>query len=192
VAVRVTSPTQPAGSPSGAGRTDAADATDAAPAAGAHRTAVWRYLRALGASPDEADELAQETLLAGFAQGLPADAAQARAWLRGVARHQWLRTRRWWQRRREREVAAAVEELWIAAAAHDDGEQLLTRLRECLERLQPRARHALDLHYRDGLAWRDVAPQLGMKPNGTKTLAQRARETLRQCLERHDDERSQA
>lgn len=149
-----------------------------------HRVAIWRYLRMLGARADEADDLGQETMLVACRAALPQDPALARAFLRGVARNLWLRTRRFWQRRREREVAAAVDELWVKTADGDDGDQLVTTLRECLGALQTRARNALELHYRDGLPWHAVAAQVGLRPNGTKTLVQRAREALRHCLER--------
>ncbi|MBL8728423.1 MAG: RNA polymerase sigma factor [Planctomycetes bacterium] len=148
------------------------------------RTGIQRYLRALGASVDEADDLAQEVLVVGCGTALPPDAAAARAFLRGVARNHWLRTKRWWRRRREREVALAVDELWQATADADDGEALLANLRECLGLLQARTRRALELHYRDGLDWNDVAAQIGLRPNGTKTLVQRARQALRSCIER--------
>ncbi|HEX6812897.1 MAG TPA: sigma-70 family RNA polymerase sigma factor [Planctomycetota bacterium] len=147
-----------------------------------YRVGLWRFLRMLGASATEADDLAQETLLVGVQHALAGD-DRDRAFLRGVARNQWLRTRRWWQKRREREVAAAVEELWSAAEA-DDGEEMLGRLRACLQQLQQRARQALLLHYGDGLGWSAVAAQIGLKPNGTKTLVQRARQALRTCIER--------
>lgn len=150
----------------------------------AHRTAVWRYLRMLGASGAEADDLSQETMLVACAGPLTNDPALARGFLRGVAKNQWLRSRRWWQRRREREIALAVDDLWLAVAEPDGGDELVDRLRSCLEHLQPRARQALDLHYRDGLAWPDVAAQIGLKQNGTKTLVQRARRLLRDCIER--------
>lgn len=150
----------------------------------AHHPAVWRYLRALGARPGEADDLAQETMLLGCRAHLPADPHRAAAFLRGVARNLWLRSRRWWHRRREREIAAEVERLWIATAAADGGDRLIDALRACLAALQPRARQALELHYQDGFGWRDVAARLGMKPNGTKTLVQRARQVLRTCIER--------
>ncbi len=149
-----------------------------------HRTAIWRYLRMLGASADEADELAQETMLVGCRSLLPGEPAAARAFLRGVARNQWLRTRRFWQRRREREIALAVEELWLATADADDGDDRIERLRGCLAALAPRTREALELHYRDGLPWTDVASRVGLLANGVKTLVQRARQMLRQCLER--------
>jgi RNA polymerase sigma-70 factor (ECF subfamily) len=164
-----------------------AAANDAA-GAGAHaeHRAIWRFVRMLGASADEADDLAQETLVAALASERPQAPDAARAWLRGIARNQWLRTKRFWFRRREREIAFAVEELWLATADHDDGEELLVRLRDCLGGLQVRARRALELHYRDGLPWQHVATQVGLKPNGTKTLVQRARAALRACLERSE------
>jgi len=139
----------------------------------------------LGASADEADDLAQETMLVGCSS-TGASPESTGPFLRGIARHQWLRTRRWWQRRREREVALAVDELWIATMDADDGEDLLDQLRHCVALLQPRARQALELHYRDGLGWHDIAAQLGLKLNGTKTLAQRARLALRECIERRN------
>lgn len=154
------------------------------PALARLRPGVWRYLRALGASADEADELTQEVLLAGCSAALPADDGAARAFLRGVARNHWLRTKRWWRRRREREVALAVDELWLATADGDDGERLLAQLRECLALLQQRTRRALELHYHDGLDWNQVSAQIGLRPNGTKTLVQRARQALRTCIER--------
>jgi len=148
-----------------------------------HRVGLWRYLRMLGADATEADDLAQETLLIGLQHALAGD-DRDRAFLRGVAKNLWLRTRRWWRRRREREVAAAADELWSAEIEADDGEELLARLFACLQQLQQRTRQALELHYRDGLGWTAVAAQIGLKPNGTKTLVQRARQALRTCIER--------
>lgn len=145
---------------------------------------IWRYLRALGAAADEAEDLAQEVMVVALREPLPDDPARADAFLRGVARKQWLRRRRWWQRRREREVAAAVEELWVTTAAGDGGDALLAQLDVCLHKLERRARRALERHYRDGVAWEDLAVEFGLRANGIKTLAQRARQALRVCIER--------
>lgn len=148
------------------------------------RAMLWRYLRALGARPDEADDLCHDALLAAVSLSQP-DTAEARdAFLRGVARNHWLRSRRWWQRRREREIATAVEEMWVKSAAADDGEGLLQQLAHCLEQLERRSRTALERHYHDGLDWDEVGRELGLRPNGIKTLAQRARRVLRDCLAR--------
>lgn len=152
---------------------------------------VWRYLRALGASASEADDLAQETMLAALraARAGATDIGDAEAFLLGIARNHWLRSRRWWQRRREREIADAVDQLWAETAAADDGDELLVRMRACLELLQPRARTALELHYRDGMRWSEIGPLVGLRPNGTKTLAQRSRQVLRGCIERQTGRR---
>ena len=153
------------------------------------RHRLWRYLRALGADAAEADDLAQEAMLVAHQtkSAQPArDAAAQAAFVRGIARNLWLRSRRWWQRRREREIAVAVDELWDATAEHDGGDELLARLRDCLGSLQPRVRRAIDLHYHDGLGWRAIAADLAMKTNGVKTLLQRARRALRECLERSE------
>lgn len=168
---------------------DAAAWAATQPPHAAERHRLWRYLRALGADPAEADDLAQEAMLAAHqaAPVQPARGAAAQAaFVRGIARNLWLRSRRWWQRRREREIAVAVDELWDATAEHDGGDELLARLRDCLGALQPRVRRALDLHYHDGLGWRAIAADLAMKTNGVKTLLQRARRALRQCLERSE------
>ncbi len=152
-------------------------------AAERQRLVVWRYLRALGASTDEADDLCQEAFAVALATGRRPD-NDAGPFLRGVARNLWLRSRRWWRRRREREIAAAVDELWLATAEHDGGDELVAALRGCLDALQSKTRHALELHYHDGVAWPEVGVRLGLAPNGVKTLAQRARAALRTCLER--------
>ncbi len=186
--VRQPNPTPPAASPSSPLAGAAPSAGAQAPDAG-DRHRLWRYLRALGADAGEADDLAQEAMLVAHqaaAQQPERDADAQAAFVRGIARNLWLRSRRWWQRRREREVAVAVDELWDATAAHDGGDELLARLRDCLGALQPRVRRALELHYHDGLGWRAIAADLAMKANGVKTLMQRARRALRQCLERSE------
>ena len=161
---------------------DPADAAADATAAD-QQLHVRRYLRALGANADEADDLAQETMLRAV-QGHGPDHGEMRAFLRGIARNLWLQSCRWWHRRREREVAVAVDELWRQTAADDDGDDLIRRLRDCLTRLQPRTREAMQLHYGEGLGWADVAARIDLQPNGIKTLAQRARKALRECIER--------
>jgi len=148
------------------------------------RQVLVRYLRALGASMHEADDLCQEAFAVALTADRPANEGAAGPFLRGVARNLWLRSRRWWQQRREREIAVAVEELWVATAADDGGDELLRALRGCLEALQPRSRQALAFHYHDGLPWSEVATRVGLAENGVKTLAQRARAALRQCIER--------
>jgi len=151
--------------------------------------ATWRYLRMHGATPDEADDLMQETfVIASRKNALSLDTAAAATFLRRTARFLFLRARR--DARAAVQLADEVDALWQRDCAADDGEGLLARLRECVDRLPERARRAIDLAYglgtEDPTRRTDVAAALGLQENGVKTLLQRVRQTLRACIERSE------
>ena len=86
----------------------------------AHRAALWRYLRTLGADAATADDLVQEAFVvalrrADFDAGAP---AAAFAFLRTTARHLWLKSRRGRPdgQRVEREVDEAEVELFLTGS----------------------------------------------------------------------------
>jgi RNA polymerase sigma-70 factor (ECF subfamily) len=151
-----------------------------------HQAGVWRYMRFLGADTTEADDLTQETFLA-LARGgfVERDERQTAGYLRVVARNQLLALRR----RQNREVSTveleAADSVWAAAAGSDGSlGNYLDALRDCLEQLEGRARQAIDLHYREHVGRDAMASQLGMQPDGVKTLLRRTRDLLRECVER--------
>lgn len=159
---------------------------------GQHLEAVWRYLRMHGASTHEADDLTQEA----FVTALRKDALQlappaARAFLRKTARFAWLHHLR--ESQRDPELFDAVDELWDRDAEHDGGADMIDNLRNCIDKLDGRAKLAVQMSYGIGdeeaadpaVADRaDVASKLELTPNGLKTLLQRSRQLLRSCLER--------
>ena len=155
-------------------------------AAAVHRHArgVFRFLRVLGAPIAVADDLTQEAFVVAWRkqkQGLPAPALGA--FLRRTAKLLWLEHHR--EARREAKAHAAVaERLWARECAADDGESLVAGVRDCLQRLAPRARTALERVYGDDADRDAVAQQLGLLPNGLKMLLQRARQLLVECLRR--------
>ena len=60
-----------------------------------HQAGVWRYLRALGCQPAQADDLTQETFLAVLRKPFEYRGREAAAaYLRRVARRQWLMSAR--------------------------------------------------------------------------------------------------
>jgi RNA polymerase sigma-70 factor (ECF subfamily) len=151
-----------------------------------HLLAVWRYLRMHGASPHEADDLAQEAFVIALQKGAARlDPAATATFLRRTARFLFLRLRRGSV---AVELADAVDQLWARDCEADGGDGLVAALRRCIEALQDRARRAIERSY--GLGADDpasrarVAVELGMTENGVKTLLQRSREQLRQCLRR--------
>lgn len=151
----------------------------------AHQVGVWRYLRFLGAAPGEADELTQETFVAVWQRPFVApDAARTKAYLRTVARNLFLKRVR---RTRQEPVhvdLADVEADWQRFAGEDDGESWLLALRSCLQDVTPRVREALELHLAAGLTRKETGARLGMSEDGVKSLVQRSRQQLRECIER--------
>lgn len=151
-----------------------------------HQDEVWRYLRFLGATAELADDLTQETFLqllrAPFEDRGPAAFS---GWLRTVARNLYVRSFR-----RPPVPLAELDELeaaWQRFARDDGGDETLDRLRRCLERLDGRARQAVQLHYEERRSRRDIADKLGIGEDGVKSLLRRTRTLLRDCIERGGD-----
>lgn len=150
-----------------------------------HQTSVWRYLRMLGCEPSRADDLTQDVFLYvldhPFTDLGPAATA---GYLRKCARHLYLnllkRERRQLPFGSEEEAEAA----WQAATPGDDSDERLELLASCLEKLEGRARRAIDLRYRDEAAEAEVAQALGCTAEAAKALLKRVRAQLRECVER--------
>ena len=154
-----------------------------------HLARVWRYLRMHGATPHEADDLAQEAfVISVHKDALGLDPPALATFLRRTGRFLFLRLRR--DSRDALLLADAVDQLWERDCGEDDGDGLLERLRACVERLPSRSRRAVELGY--GLdasapaSRAAMAVSLGLQENGVKTLMQRVRQQLRACVERKE------
>jgi RNA polymerase sigma-70 factor (ECF subfamily) len=150
-----------------------------------HQAGVWRYLRVLGCDPAEADDLTQDTFLAvlqkPFSDYNPAATA---AYLRKVARNLFLTARR---RAVPVVPVAEIEQLdaaWQRWAGDDGGQALLAALEACLQTLAERTRRALDLRFREQMSRSRIASSIGLSEDGAKNLLQRAKQHLRECVER--------
>jgi RNA polymerase sigma-70 factor (ECF subfamily) len=151
-----------------------------------HQRAVWRFLRFLGCSTTDADDLTQETFLA-MLRRPPADRTERAfaGWLRTTAHNLYRQRGRRLRRDLETMEPAAIESGFAAYVSDpNEGDTYMTALQTCLGLLDERARHLLALRYRDGLARKELALELGMEPAGVKTLLRRLKEKLRDCVER--------
>ena len=150
-----------------------------------HQAGIWRYLRFIGASTSEAEDLVQETFLAllraNFTYRGP---AATTAYLRQVARNQLLQARRREGREVNTVALAAAETVWAEVAAEDGLRDYVSAMRECLQPLRDRSRQVIELHYGHALGRAEIANFMGMKPDGIKTLLRRTRQLLRDCVER--------
>ncbi len=150
-----------------------------------HQAGIWRFLRFLGAEPDLADDLVQETFLATFRSGFEERHERATAaYLRRVARHRFLNAVRAKRTRPRFEHLEEAEASWVGWTGTDDGQSRRDALRRCLGRLRERARRAIDLAYTEGRSRVEVAASLQMTVDGVKTLLRRARQALKTCVER--------
>lgn len=165
----------------------AAPEADPTPWIRTHQKGVWRYLRALGCDPASADDLTQDTFLAaldrlGRGEFRHRSDAQSRTYLKRTARNLWLGR----QRRSQREATAladAVDALWDEHSVNQWGDDRVLAMRQCIDQLQARSAEAVGLFYREGLSRAQVAVRMGLKETGVKTLLQRVRAALKECVE---------
>tara|TARA_R110002072_G_scaffold100429_2_gene221098 strand:+ start:25929 stop:26570 length:642 start_codon:yes stop_codon:yes gene_type:complete len=146
---------------------------------------VWRYLRLLGADTHEADDLMQEAFVV-CAERLRKgeQLLSPAAFLRGVARNLLLGSRRRDRRRPPTgQWLEAVEE-FVAEQPEAIEDGRIDALRQCVQRLQGRVRQAVVWHHLEGVAREEVARRLGIGLHGMKSLLSRARESLRECVDR--------
>lgn len=151
----------------------------------AHQTGIWRYLRALGCSAAEAEDLTQETFLEVLRRPFEQrNEKSSAAYLRLVARHQMLMVRR----KGGREVGLAevegIDAEWNEYAGDDGGGLKVEALKECLKGLDERERRALELRYKDDLPREEIGRALDLSDGGVKNLMERARDKLKRCMER--------
>jgi RNA polymerase sigma-70 factor (ECF subfamily) len=150
-----------------------------------YQAGVWRYLRALGCEAALAEDLTQDTFLAVLQRPFQDISPAATAvYLRKTAFNLLVS-----HGRRAGKVTAVedVEELdrtWSAWAGNDQGEALLDALRDCLQGLTERARLALTMRFRGDNSRAEIAAALEITEHGAKNLMQRAKQQLRECIEK--------
>lgn len=150
-----------------------------------HQRPLWRFIMALGCQPAEAEDLAQETFVGMFRGSFQyRGEAETAAWLRRAAKNLFISSVR---KRNRAPVVRNLDDVdieWGNFEAELDGDKRVALLRRCLEGLNDRPRRALELRYREDLSREQIAAQLDMKEAGVRTLLERARDTLRDCVKR--------
>ncbi len=149
-----------------------------------HQNGVWRYLRAIGCDPSQAEDLTQETFLTvlqkPFVEYSPAATA---AYLRKVAYNLFITMQRRAGRVTAVENVEEFDSVWEDWAGDDGGEAMVDALRDCLKGLGERARSALEMRFRDKVPRVQIGEALGITEHGAKNLMQRAKKQLRDCIE---------
>lgn len=158
------------------------------------RGRVWVYLRALGADPATADDLAQEAILIAIrAKGEFANEQAAGKFLRTTASNLWMTHIATASRRKriltdgvtphlQRQATERADMIW-ERLSNEHGEDYLQALERCLSGLSDRAREALRLHYSEQLSGAEIGRQLAMREDAVHALLSRARRSLRTCIQ---------
>ncbi len=150
-----------------------------------HQRDVWRFLVALGCEPAEADDLTQETFLSVLRGKFEYfGERETAAWLRRAAKNLFISSIR---KRRRASLVPNLDDADTDWAEYQEGlpeDERLALLRECIHELTDRAREALKQRYELNLSREQMARNLGMEPAGVRSLLERARQRLRECVER--------
>jgi RNA polymerase sigma-70 factor (ECF subfamily) len=150
-----------------------------------YQAGVWRYLRAMGCEAALADDLTQETFLAILQRPFnDVSPAATNAYLRKTALNLLISHERRAGRVRTVENVEQLDQEWTRWIGDDDGEAALNHLRDCFARLTERARLALEMRFRGEHSRLDIAAALEITEHGAKNLMQRAKQQLRECIER--------
>ena len=155
-----------------------------------HQQAVLAYVLSIEPDLHEAQEIVQETFVtasrkaATFVVG-----TNFLAWACAIARFNALHFQRTRSRRNARLADDVIE--MLAEHGHEDLSEFQSRvisLRRCLQNLAPKARELVNLRYHAGKLPEQIACEVGWTANSVRVALTRARNALRECLRRSDQE----
>lgn len=150
-----------------------------------HGAALGRLCMAMLGDQGEAEEVAQEALIAAHAgMGSFRFEGSIRAWLYGIARR--MCAKRIAKRTRRAQLLHLVHDADAPPGPHDLAarRERALRVRSALEQLKPTEREALLLRYQGGLDFRDVAAACGIEEAAARKRASRGLASLRRILDR--------
>jgi len=146
------------------------------------RMLAWRYLRAMGSSSAEADDIAQDVYLKVY-ENIASLKDNFRAWIRTLAQHGRID---YW-RRRKRSVQLEDRDF----VSHRDGpeaallrEERFKPLERCIKRLAEDEREVIVARFILECSAAETATELGMPLSTVNTYVHRAKQKLADCLGR--------
>ena len=151
-----------------------------------HGAALGRLCMALTGCQADAEEAAQETLLAACAQMASyRGEGSVRAWLFGIARRQCARRIERGAREGRRLALVREEESGGGAESPAVSVAVMRRaraVREAMAGLKPSEREALLLHYQAGLSFREIGEACGIDEAAARKRASRGLARLRTMI----------
>jgi RNA polymerase sigma-70 factor, ECF subfamily len=150
-----------------------------------HQGAIYGYLCARLSDATQAEDLCQDVFLRCYLGREKFERAVAvRPWLIGIARNLLREHARRLHRRREVAWTELCLELETIGMVDEHTDEALTHLPKCLESLGKSAREALQLKYHARMKLQEIGKKLCRSEGAVKLLMFRARQALRNCLDR--------
>ncbi len=154
-----------------------------------HHRSLLVFARALSRNDATAADLVQDSFLTAWQQLERFDSNRDfGAWLRGIVRNKWREHLR--RHRREVDVDEATLAAWENRLARWDDDRkagkpaLFDALEDCLQRLPDTLGEAVNHYYYQDQPGDSVATTLGIDAATLRKRLQRAREALRNCLDK--------
>jgi len=152
-----------------------------------YQTPVRTYASLVAPAPDMAEDIAQEVFIE-LMKSLPRfdPSRDFGSWLRGIARN--VARSHWKRLARERAVvrdslAEYIEEMAESVTLRPvDADDQIAALRACVEKLPPKSRKIVSLHYHAGMKCREVGAELRTSVAAVKMALVRIRQMIRECL----------
>lgn len=149
-----------------------------------YQLVVYSFFRARVLQESDAEDLTQEVFVRFYtARSRFDDTREIRPYLLGIARNLLRERARTLRHRNEvswTELCLEVEEATPEAELAQDDR--LDRLPECISRLGPAARLAIELYYGARLRIQEIARRMQRSEGAVKVLLHRARQALKRCL----------
>ncbi len=159
-----------------------------------HHRPLTVYARALAEDGDAARDIVQEAFLTAYRKLDEFDLSQDfGAWMRGIVRFKW----REWMRRQNRRAAITQRcaeamdgtmDRWSAFQRDRQNGGVFEALENCITLLPAKLGDAVKHFYIDGRSSAEAAEELGASEASIRKRLERARQQLKDCLERKTEE----
>jgi len=146
------------------------------------------YALALTKNPTTAKDIVQDSFVVAFEKRDTFDVTRDfGTWMRGIVRNKW---REWVRKNSRYQLSEDDLAIMDADIARWQGEKAtgdssaFDRLDQCLKRLPDNLRETIHAFYYEGRTGEEVSDVLGIAPAAVRKRLQRAREMLKDCVDR--------
>ena len=148
-----------------------------------HSTAIRGYLLGLLPDPHQVDDLMQSVFCTVTEQAETWDESRDFVpWARGIGRNLFLRLER--SKRQGPQILdpELIDALTQVAPSFEADTTRLEALKQCMNRLAPRARQAITLRYSQALKPAEIARRMSLAVASVNVMLSQARASLRECV----------